>query len=121
MIRSLMLRSLSRFPNHHFEVCKHLSLDEHARIPDLLLMSTAIWDRLTPEKQDWVQEAADESSLYQGRLWTEKSDEAIAAVQENGVLVYRLEKAPCVEACSDMRASNEGTPIGELLEHIEGL
>jgi tripartite ATP-independent transporter DctP family solute receptor len=111
----------SFYSNRHFEVCKYLSLDEHSRVPDLLLMSETIWNRLSPEVQTWVQEAADESSAYQRKLWAEKSNEAISEVEKNGVTVYRPDKRPFAEACVEMRATYDGTPIGELLKKIDEL
>ncbi len=109
----------SFYANRHFEVCKHLSLDEHARVPDMLLMSGVIWDSLSPQVQQWVQAAADEASQYQRKLWREESDEAIAAVQEEGVTVHRPEKQAFVDKCQAMRASFAGSPVGELLQQID--
>ena len=37
----------SFFFSRHYEVCKYYSLDEHTAVPDILLMSTVIWYRLT--------------------------------------------------------------------------
>lgn len=30
--------------SRHFEVCKELSLSEHTRIPDVLLIGCSVWD-----------------------------------------------------------------------------
>ena len=46
--------------NKHYEVCKHFSLDGHTRIPDIVMMSTRVWNKLDPQVQAWVQQAADE-------------------------------------------------------------
>ncbi len=58
--------------NKHYEVCKHFSLDAHTRVPDLLLMSSKVWNKLDPQMQAWVQQAADESSTFQRKLWKKK-------------------------------------------------
>jgi tripartite ATP-independent transporter DctP family solute receptor len=55
----------SFFLSRHYEVCKFYSLNEHTSVPDVLLISTVIWDDLTPQEQQWIQEAADESYQYQ--------------------------------------------------------
>ncbi|HMO84581.1 MAG TPA: TRAP transporter substrate-binding protein, partial [Lacipirellulaceae bacterium] len=39
----------SFFSSRHFEVCKHYALNEHTRVPDVLLVSKKVWDRLSPE------------------------------------------------------------------------
>lgn len=84
----------SFYTNRHFEVAKHFTLDEHSRVPDILLISKPIWDGLTPQVQQWVQEAALESSRFQRTLWEEKTREALEAVQKEGVTIYRPSKEP---------------------------
>ncbi|MGA1196453.1 MAG: TRAP transporter substrate-binding protein, partial [Candidatus Latescibacterota bacterium] len=36
----------SFYTNRHFEVARHFSIDEHSRVPDILLMSSEVWKRL---------------------------------------------------------------------------
>ncbi|MCD8481819.1 MAG: TRAP transporter substrate-binding protein [Verrucomicrobia bacterium] len=55
----------SLLSSRHYEVARHFSLNEHTRVPDILLMSKAIWDGLPPHVQIWVQQAADESVAFQ--------------------------------------------------------
>ena len=40
-----------------YEVSDYYSLDEHARIPDALLMSKAVYDKLEPEQQQVIRQA----------------------------------------------------------------
>lgn len=48
----------------HYEICKHFTLDGHTRIPDILLISTIVWDQLDPQTQLWLQQAATESVAF---------------------------------------------------------
>ena len=75
----------SLYTSRHYEICKYYSLDEHTRPPDILLISLAVWGKLSPEFQGILQEAADESVAYQRKLWAEMVAEAMEAVQEAGV------------------------------------
>ncbi len=109
----------SFYSNRHFEVCKHLSLDEHTRVPDMLLFSEKVWEELSPEIQVWIQEAADESVPFQRKLWAEQSDEVLHAVVAKGVTIHRPSQAKFIEAVATMRHSYAGTDIGELLNKIE--
>src|SRR5690606_32513118 len=58
----------SFFTSRHYEVCKFFSLDEHTSVPDVLLISSVLWNSLTDEEKRWIQEAADESYKYQKKL-----------------------------------------------------
>jgi tripartite ATP-independent transporter DctP family solute receptor len=109
----------SFFSNRHYEVCKHLSLDEHTIVPDILVVSQKIWEKLPPHVQVWIQEAADESSLVQRRAWEEGTMQALAAVQQQDVTVHRPDRRPFVERVRPMHERYAGTPVGELLARIQ--
>lgn len=109
----------SFYSNRHFEVCRHLSLDEHTVVPDILVISQRIWEQLPPHVQVWVQEAADESSVYQRRLWREGTEQALAAVQREGVTIHRPDRQLFIERVRPMHESYAGTPIGDLLARIQ--
>ena len=83
--------------SRHYEVCKYYTLDEHTSIPDVLVISTEAWERLTPQEQAWLQAAANESAERQKVLWREAVDEAMRVVQEAGVEIIRPAKEPFVE------------------------
>jgi TRAP-type C4-dicarboxylate transport system substrate-binding protein len=87
----------SFYTSRHYEVCKYYSIDEHTSIPDVLLISTIIWETLSDQEQEWLTEAARESAQYQKQLWKEASEEALVKVQEAGVEVLYPDKQPFVE------------------------
>jgi tripartite ATP-independent transporter DctP family solute receptor len=109
----------SFWSNRHFEVCKHLSLNEHTIVPDILVISQKIWDNLPPDVQVWVQESADESSLYQRRLWQEGTQRALETVEQEGVTVHRPDRRPFIDRVQPMHDRYEGTPLGDLLARIK--
>lgn len=109
----------SFFSNRHFEVCRHLSLNEHTQVPDMLMISQRVWERLPPHVQRWVQESADESSLYQRRLWEEETQRALEYVQEQGVQVHYPDKSQFAERIESLHRSYDGTSVGELLRRIQ--
>jgi len=88
--------------SRHYEVCKYYSLDEHTALPDVLLIGTHLWDRLNEQEQQWVQEAADESAIYQRELWALSVQESLKAVQEAGVEVLRPDKSLFAEKVQDL-------------------
>jgi len=59
----------SFYLSRHYEVCKYYSIDEHTMIPDLLLVSTHLWNRLNTQEKAWLQEAIDRSVPSQRKLW----------------------------------------------------
>ena len=77
----------SFYLSRHYEVCKYYIIDEHTMIPDILLVSTHLWNRLKPQEQEWLQKAIDLSVPYQRELWIQSENESLQAVIEAGVEV----------------------------------
>ena len=105
----------------HYEVCKYYALNEHTSVPDMLLMSSRIWDSLNPQQQEWLQMAVDDSVIYQRELWRVSTEEALAAVEAAGVIVTRPDKQPFMEAVKEMKAAYDGTEVGRYLRAIEAV
>jgi len=112
----------SFYLSRHYEVAQYYSLDEHTAVPDVLLVSTSVWNRLTPQQRTWLQRAADASAKIQRRLWREATAEAMSAVEAAGVTIIRPEKAPFVARVQAMYAPFRDDPtVGPLLSRIEAL
>ena len=82
----------SFYLSRHYEVCKYYVLDEHTTVPDVVLMSTHLWNSLSSQEQDWIQKAIDLSVVEQRRLWLESERESLEAVQAAGVQVSYPDK-----------------------------
>lgn len=108
----------SYYTNRHYEVCKFFSMDGHTRIPDMLLVSKKVWDKLPDKTKVWLQQAADDSSIYQRELWKKKTDEALKNARKEGVKVTYPDQKPFVQKIQPMLKSYKGTPVGKLLKKI---
>jgi tripartite ATP-independent transporter DctP family solute receptor len=105
--------------SRHYEVCQCYSLDEHTRLPDILIISTRVWSRLTPAQQRILQEAADESVAYQRKIWAEAEEEDLKIVQEAGAKVIRPDLGPFRASVQSVWREFEGTEIGTLIQEIQ--
>jgi len=105
--------------SRHYEVCKYYSLDEHTYPPDILLMSEPVWESLTPQEQEWVQQAVDESVVYQRTLWAEATQLALEEVQAAGVEVLYPDKTPFQEAVKPLYEEYRNTDLFDLIERIK--
>lgn len=84
----------SFYLSHHYEVCKYYSIDEHTLIPDVLLMSSIVWNKLSEQEQKWLQESVNVSVPYQRKLWDESEKEALREVKKAGVKINYPDKSP---------------------------
>lgn len=111
----------SFFLSGHYETAKYYSLDEHTAVPDILLISSRVWNSLDRRQQGWLETAVADSVRYQRNLWQRSTEEALAAVQAAGVEVSYPDKAPFQAAVAAMKAGYEGTEIGGLIRAIEAM
>ncbi|MGD7654397.1 MAG: TRAP transporter substrate-binding protein [Verrucomicrobiales bacterium] len=82
----------------HYEVCKHLTMDGHSRIPDVIVISDKVWAELTEEERGWLREAMASATAYQRKLWADATDASLEEMKEFGLQVYEVDTAPYQEA-----------------------
>ena len=87
-------------------------------MPDVLIVSLPVWQGLTPQQQQWLQQAANDSINYQRAAWQQVSDDALAAVKAAGIQVIYPDKQPFRDAVAPFHQSLQQTDIGPLLQQI---
>ena len=112
----------SLYTSHHYEVCKHYSLDEHTCVPDVLIISSKVWKSLSEQEQKWIQEAADESVPVQRKFWAESVEESLRVVQEAGVTIHRPDKTKFADKVQDLLDEyKEDEVLGDLIRRIQAV
>ena len=99
----------SLYTSRHYELAKHYSLDEHTRVPDIVVASKKVWDRLDPQVRGWVAQAAAESVPFERKLWRERNEEALKAMEKAGVTIHRIDREAFAAATAPMYTLSDGT------------
>lgn len=88
----------------HGEICKVYSTDQHAMIPDVMVMSAKVWETISPEDQQIILEAAHASTESHKIAWDAAIEEAIeeASTTMNVEFVNDVDKEAFREATSGM-------------------
>lgn len=111
--------------SRHYEICKYYSLDEHVRIPDMLVISAKVWATLTAQQQKWLQQAVDESVAYGRKLWATSEQQSLEIVKKGGVEIIHPDKQPFQKAVKPMwnkflnAEEEEDQAIGKLIQQIQ--
>jgi tripartite ATP-independent transporter DctP family solute receptor len=92
----------SLYTSRHYEVCKFYSINEHTAVPDVLIISTKVWNLLDEEEKVWLQEAADESADFQYKIWAESVEESFRELKKAGVTILYPELEEFREAVSSV-------------------
>ena len=111
----------SFYLSKHFEVSQFYTLDEHTSIPDVVIISTAVWNKLTGQQQLWVQQAMDESVQYQRVLWSEATQFALKSVADAGVTIIKPDKNLFQNKVERLIDSQRLTDIGPIIDSISEL
>ena len=88
----------------HGEICKVVSMDQHAMIPDGLVMGADVWNRISPEDQQVILEAAYASTDSHKVAWDAAIEEAIqeAETQMGVTFIEDVDKEAFREATAGM-------------------
>ncbi|RZL40422.1 MAG: TRAP transporter substrate-binding protein [Rubrivivax sp.] len=104
----------------HFEAAKFYSRTEHAMTPDALFISRRVWDKLKPEQQTQLREAAKASVAVQRQLWDAQEAKALAAVKAAGAEIVTVDREPFRAAMQPVMAKFVTTPdLQKLVKAIQ--
>ncbi|TIT76865.1 MAG: TRAP transporter substrate-binding protein [Mesorhizobium sp.] len=94
----------------HYEVAKHYTIDQHQIVPEVLVMAKASWDKLSPEDQTIVRQAAKDSVVKMRELWDAQEKKSRDIVEKAGVKVSEIDKQPLIDAMKPVYDKYLSTP-----------
>jgi tripartite ATP-independent transporter DctP family solute receptor len=74
----------------HYEVAKYFITDEHTRVPEIMLASKKVFDKLTKEDQAIIMGAMKDAQPFQIKLWVDYEKVAEKTVKEKGSVVTEV-------------------------------
>ena len=115
----------NNFPSYdssgHSEVAKYYTLDQHLMVPELVAISKVSWDKLTPEDQAILREAARNSATVQRKLWADQEKASEEKVLAAGAEIIKdIDKTAFVEAMAPVYEKYVTTPEAkDLVKRIQ--
>ncbi len=105
--------------SNHYEISQYYTVDEHSRIPDVVVIGTRFWDNLSDEERIWVKQAADIGAAKQKVFWDESVKENIEILKKANVTIYYPDKSIFAEqAKAVMETVAEDPELNELIKAI---
>ncbi len=102
---------LTYYSYEQYKVCPYYILDEHTRIPDILVGSKEALKDISEEDMALIKECAKEAEKYERELWTQKESEVMELLKKEGVTFIRLseeERNKMKEACEGLYSEFAG-------------
>lgn len=76
--------------SNHYQEAKHMIMDHHTRVPEVLLMSKTAWDKLSKEDQELIKQAALDSVETQRKAWSDYEDKSLKTLNDAGVTITEV-------------------------------
>jgi tripartite ATP-independent transporter DctP family solute receptor len=108
----------SLFTSNHFKAgAKYYTQTNHLIIPEILVMSKATWDKLTPADQALVKKLGREAQMEQRQLWDQAVADYTAKLKTEGVEFIAIDSKPFFDATAPVRAKY-GAQFNDLMTRI---
>jgi len=89
----------------HNEVAKYYSLDEHMMIPDTLVISLDVWNKLTKEQQDIFIKISKETQEFVKKEWAKQEVEGLKRISVTTKINLIPDKSAFIEAVKPLQES----------------
>lgn len=74
----------SYYSTNHYQVAKHITVDEHTRIPEMIAMSELTWNKISPADQKAIRAAAQHAAAFERVAWIQSENASIKKIQDKG-------------------------------------
>lgn len=111
----------SYYSASHYEVAPNYTLDEHMRVAEILVVNKGVWDGLSTEDQEILQQAAADAAPYQREKWDEQVETDMKALQDAGVTITKVEDLTPWREATQSVIDKHGSKYSEHLDRIDAL
>ncbi|MFP4211443.1 MAG: TRAP transporter substrate-binding protein [Alkalispirochaeta sp.] len=98
----------SYYSTSHYEVAEYYTLDRHTQVPEILVASKIAMDRLSPDDQEIIRQAAKDSIDFQRERWAEFVAESEEAIRAHGNVITELSPEAVAEFQEAMQPLYDG-------------
>lgn len=113
----------SYYSSRHYEVKKTFSYDKHTMVPDVLVVSTGVWDSLSAEEQAKIREIAKETVKQQDTNWANYVEKAKAELVNQNITFVESDIPKFQEAVKPVydKFRKENPDLVTLLDKIQAM
>jgi tripartite ATP-independent transporter DctP family solute receptor len=115
----------NNFPSYttsgHYEKAKYYTMDEHLRVPEIIVLSKKTAEKLSKADVALIRYAAEKSIPYQRMLWAEKEKESFEKAKAAGCqIITDIDKQPFINAMKPVY-SKYASQLQDLITRIQAV
>ncbi len=111
----------SYFSTSHYEVAKYITLDEHTRVPEIIIGSKISLGRLSPADQELIRQAAFDAIDFQRAEWAKYEKISIDKTVAAGSQVVEIADKSAWQALMAPLYAKQSKEIQALVERIKAV
>ncbi len=111
----------SYFSTSHYEVAKYITLDEHTRVPEIIIGSKISLGRLSPADQELIRQAAFDAIDFQRAEWAKYEKISIDKTVAAGSQVVEIADKSAWQALMAPLYAKQSKEIQALVERIRAV
>ncbi len=113
----------SYYSSRHYEVKKVFSYDKHTMVPDVLVVSSSVWDSLTDEQRKIIREVAHETVKQQETNWKNYVEKSITELKKQNVTFVDSDISQFQEAVKPVydKFRQENPDLVPMLDKIQAM
>lgn len=104
----------------HNEVAKYFSLNEHMKIPDMLLMGMTAYNKLSDKEKEAFAQAAREAQDFSKAEWNRQESQAMEIVKKTTQVNEIPDKTPFINAVMPLH-KELSAKFGDLIDRIKAV
>jgi tripartite ATP-independent transporter DctP family solute receptor len=107
--------------SRHFEAAKFYNVTEHSMVPEVLVFSKRIFDRLSKEEQTMIRKTAKDSVPFMRKLWDEREAKSQKIAEDGGAQIVPIaDKKSFIDAMAPVYTKFADTPkLKDLVKRIQ--
>lgn len=102
----------------HYEVAESISLNEHQRVPEVLMVGQDAMNTLSEQDQQLVRDVAKESTGIERRLWKQEVADGRKTLEDAGITINEVDEKPFRDAVAGMM-KRYSAEYGDFMEAVE--
>lgn len=83
----------SYYISGHYKLASHYFVDEHTRNPEVVIASSKVMGKLSPEHQKIIISSAKDSVKFQQNAWNTHEEKSEEAIKKSGVSIVKISDA----------------------------
>jgi len=107
------------YASGHYKVAPYYTLDEHARLPEVIIASAVALAEMAPADRELLRQAAQDVAGFQREIWASYEEEISRSLQAAGVLLLRPDNLGLWQKLARSVWSGQPAEVQKLLQRIQ--